>query len=232
MTLLFASVYRDSNAARLGPFLDAVNRLQGRSRLWALDHVSDGLSAETIGQGNPQGASRFGHLNACIADARRGETVVICDDDVEMTDGDFERFLALAGKYAFDVAAPAHSSASTYSHPFLAASKGVEARLVSFCEIGPLVAFSATALPVLYPFPTVTRFGHGVDIEWAATAARVGLRLGVIDKTPVTHLGRPGSAYSDEELGVETRVIQTALARYFPEHRTVTDIQRTIRAYS
>ena len=57
--------------------------------------------------------------------------------------------------------------------------------------------------PTLLPFPAL-RMGWGLDVHWAAVARDHGWRIGVIDATPVAHLGAPAaSAYSRAEAQAE-----------------------------
>ena len=76
-------------------------------------------------------------------------------------------------------------------------------RETRFVEIGPVTAFSRRAAAELLPFPEL-RYGWGLDLHWAAIAARRGWRLGVVDALPVRHeSGVVADAYPREAAEAE-----------------------------
>jgi hypothetical protein len=70
----------------------------------------------------------------------------------------------------------------------------VLARRTRFVEIGPVTAVRADAFPVLLPFPELA-MGWGLDAHWSSAAATAGLRLGVVDITPIRHLRPIADSY-------------------------------------
>jgi hypothetical protein len=60
----------------------------------------------------------------------------------------------------------------------------------------------------VFPFPVDARMGWGLDVLWTRFQQQ-GLRLGVVDATPMLHLGAVGVAY---EGAYEYSALDAALA--------------------
>ena len=103
-------------------------------------------------------------------------------------------FLALADRLRFDIAQPAHTVVgSTYSHTITGRRPFRLGRETMFVEIGPVVAFSPTARRHVVPFPE-EGMGWGTELSWY-DLRREGLRLGIIDATPLRHVSPVGTGY-------------------------------------
>jgi hypothetical protein len=64
-------------------------------------------------------------------------------------------------------------------------------------EIGPLTAFREDAAALLLPFDEDVGMGWGLDLHWPAVAHENGLRMGIVDATPIGHEQEPfGTNYS------------------------------------
>lgn len=80
---------------------------------------------------------------------------------------------------------------------FLIVLDGITARQTLFVEIGPLFSMRADALELLTPFDVTTPMGWGYDFTWALAMETVGLKLGIVDATPVMHrLRKPVANYA------------------------------------
>ncbi len=129
--------------------------------------------------------------------AEAGQYVVLADDDVELSTRWGGRFPALARAACLDFAMPAHAPGSAHTFRVTQQRATTTARLTEFVEIGPLVLLSPRAVARVVPFPAEARMGWGLDVAWSLLL-RDGLRLGVVDATPMRHLGAVGVAYDQE----------------------------------
>jgi hypothetical protein len=72
-------------------------------------------------------------------------------------------------------------------------------------EIGPVTLIGKRAAQSLLPFPPL-RYGWGLDLAWAATAADNHWRLGIADAVPVRHdATKVASAYPADAAIEEAR---------------------------
>jgi hypothetical protein len=192
---LLLSVYRARNARVVGRLASSCVRGGGTVRLWALDRTVPALSGWTVGSG-PGG--RLDLLNALLASAPVDEDayVVVADDDAAFAlPGGYARFLRLVRRAAFDLAQPAHTRHfSNPSHPVTLRAPRSLARLTSFVEIGPVFAVGPAWRRSVLPFPEGLGMGWGLEADWYGLHRR-GARLGIVDASPVRHLGAVGTAY-------------------------------------
>lgn len=189
------SVYRSNNVDILSRL---IGQIEADVHLHSLDGVvPDSLSDFTRSTGPGQ---RMPLLQSLITSnpPKEGGWVVIADDDVAFEAPGLTRFLKWANAAGLDFAQPAHtpSSHSTFLVTRLEPFSSV--RQSQFVEVGPLVALSPRAQAFALPFPEEARMGWGVDVLWASYRSS-GLRLGVVDATPMRHFGPVGNAYDNAE---------------------------------
>jgi len=192
---VYAPGHAASMARAIGELRDSRRPL--RVALAALGEPAEPLRAETLLAGRA-GSGKFENLNALLGQTPACEArwVVVIDDDVELPDGFLDRFLAVAERFGFDLAQPAHRHTSHAAWPHLRRARGTLARRTRMVEIGPLTAFGPLAAAELLPFPPL-KMGWGLDSYWAAVAAQRGWRLGVVDATPIRHESREIAATYD-----------------------------------
>ncbi len=143
---------------------------------------------------------KFTILNRLAHDAGDFDWLILCDDDVELPDGFLDQFMALAEAYNFALAQPARTADSYTDHPIVQVLPGLKARRTRFVEIGPVVAMRRDAAALLVPFPADCGMGWGLDLVWPRVLEPAGLRLGIVDATPVSHrLRPPATAYDGEK---------------------------------
>lgn len=221
LTLLM--VYRRANAElvelmvrQAGPEADV--------RLWALDTVADGLSAQTVGEGPGR---RFENLNRLIASRRLapGTWVVVADDDALFVRGGLGSLTARMSDAHLDVAQPAHSLRSWWNSPFTIARPGIVARQTDYVEQGPVVVFTPTAVAKVFPLPETDDMGWGIEAEWYALSRR-GLRLGIVDESRIIHFQRTASSYDAEGEMARMRERLTAA-----DVESIWSLQRTRRRW-
>lgn len=126
--------------------------------------------------------------------------VLFCDDDIVVPKGFLDAFLGYQLHCDFALAQPARTRTSTADRKFVRAMKGVRARRTRFVEIGPLFSVRADLARLILPFDESSPMGWGYDFVWPVIAETAGLRLGVVDATPVDHsLRGQAAAYSSAE---------------------------------
>lgn len=159
----------------------------------ALDRAHPALGARTWSAGPGQRMELLARLIEGHPPAD-GAWVIIADDDVTFRwDADGHRFRSLAQLAGFDLAQPAHFPGSNHVYRLNAQHQMCVARTTHYVEVGPLLIASPEALEGILPFPDDVDMGWGLDIEWSHIE---GLRLGVVDATPVLHHGTVSSGYS------------------------------------
>jgi hypothetical protein len=147
---------------------------------------------------------KFENLNELIGDARP-DWLLIVDDDVALPPRFLDRMIALAELFELHMAAPAQSLASHAAWRTTRRRPRSILRETSFVEIGPVTLIGEQAARHLLPFPPL-RYGWGLDLAWAATAAEHNWRLGIADALPVRHdQAAVGSAYPADEAIAEAR---------------------------
>ena len=130
------------------------------------------------------------------------DAVVVTDDDITLPAGFIDAYLARQFALGFSLAQPARAFHSFYDHRFTLQRPWCTARQTRFVEIGPVFSLTRDAYPLLLPFDEQSPMGWGYDYVWPAVLGASGLRMGIIDATPVDHSHRPqGSAYSRNEHG-------------------------------
>lgn len=187
------AVYRARNESHVLRIIRSLPR-GSEVHLHALDHAATGLSAWTRGIGP---GARMALLQS-LMDAhppQEGSHVLVFDDDVVFRHSTPARFVGLAVAAAFDLAQPAHGVKSTRSFRFNRVAWFSTARRTHMVEVGPILLISPRAQSLVLPFPGDSGMGFGLDVRWSALRS-AGLELGVVDATPIRHLGAISSAYS------------------------------------
>lgn len=176
---------------------DRISAELGRSQEWAVRQrwvalgrspVPEALRDVTAWTAVPP-VPKFELLNQLLAREELGEYdhVVFTDDDIALPDGFLDRYLRLVQRHGLALAQPARTHDSFIDHHFVEQLDGIDARHTRFVEIGPLFSAQRHALPLLAPFDLSTPMGWGYDFAWPVTFERAGLRMGIVDATPVGH---------------------------------------------
>jgi hypothetical protein len=144
---------------------------------------------------------KFTLINGLLEDLGEFEFVVFADDDVKLPPEFLDPFLALVDQFGFAIAQPARTPDSYVDHLITTQMPGLTGRLTRFVEIGPVFCIRRSAFRLLLPFDTRSPMGWGLDYVWPALIERHGLRMGIIDATPVGHnLRKPLTNYSRPEV--------------------------------
>lgn len=123
--------------------------------------------------------------------------ILVVDDDIQLPSGFLDSYLRLVERHDLALAQPARTHDSFIDHRFVEQLDGIDARWTNFVEIGPLFSMRHDAIPHLVPFDEGSPMGWGYDFVWPRVLGAAGLRLGIVDATPVQHtLRKPVSGYS------------------------------------
>jgi hypothetical protein len=142
---------------------------------------------------------KFAILNRMLAqsDWQKYDYLLFCDDDIVVSKGFLDAFLSYQISCDFALAQPARTRTSYADRKFARVMRGIRARRTRFVEIGPLVSVRCDFAPRILPFDESSPMGWGYDFVWPVLAEAAGLRLGIVDATPVDHsLRGQASAYS------------------------------------
>jgi hypothetical protein len=146
--------------------------------------------------------SKFQLVNRLLAgvDLSGYRQLLVTDDDITLPAGFLDRYLGLVERHRLALAQPARSHDSSMDLGFVEQLDGLDARRTRYVEIGPLFSIRRDAFPHLLPFDETPPMGWGLDFTWPVSLERAGLRLGVVDATPVSHRLRGQAAlYSGRE---------------------------------
>ena len=195
-------VYRAANAVHVERLVAPALAGGWSTAWWALDSVAPALADVTVGEG-------AGEKLPLLAEtlARRGPvagTLVLADDDIAFRRGDLSTFVGLAADGGLGLAQPAHAAGSAVSHGITREVRRSRVRLTTFVESGPLVAVAPAWVDRIVPLPVWRGMGWGIELEWMDLALE-GCRLGIVDATPVEHLGAVGRGYDDTALRARVR---------------------------
>jgi hypothetical protein len=179
----------------------------GRSHVFQVDQrwialgsspIPPALAAVTVAQAAGP-LPKFELLNRLLrgVDLDGLDHLVVADDDIALPEGFLDRYLALVERYGFALAQPARTHDSFVDHGFVERLDGLDARQTRYVETGPLFSLQRAAFPLLLPFDETPPMGWGLDFTWPVALERAGLRLGLIDATPVGHSLRKPVAYYD-----------------------------------
>lgn len=154
---------------------------------------------------------KFSLLNVELArlDWRAFDYVILCDDDVVVGRGFLDAFLGLQRAFDLALAQPARTLNSHADWKFVRRRRGIRGRRTRFVEIGPLVSMRSDFARRVLPLDETSPMGWGYDFVWPLVAEEAGLRIGIIDATPVDHSLRPqASAY-------DARITHDAMLRLY-----------------
>jgi hypothetical protein len=144
--------------------------------------------------------SKFVLMNGLLKDVGRFDYVIIADDDVDLLPRFVDRYVAYVEKFQFALSQPARTQNSYIDHLFTTCMPGLDGRLTRFVEIGPIVCIHRSAFDVLLPFDQRFTMGFGCDFIWPLLMEARGLRMGIIDATPVSHtIRKPGMNYPSQQ---------------------------------
>jgi hypothetical protein len=179
----------------------------GRSRRWSVDQrwvaLGEGpaptaLGAVTITRVRTR-VPKFALLNRVLeeCDLSRYEFVLVCDDDITLPESFVDRYLELVVRHDLALAQPARTHGSYIDHYLVEQLDGLDARRTRFVEIGPLFSIRRDAFRAMLPFDEASPMGWGYDFVWPLVMEQAGLRMGIVDATPVDHrIRKPGANYS------------------------------------
>lgn len=174
-------------------------------------------------------APKFVILNQLLAvrDLQTYDYLLISDDDIALCPGFMDAYLAWIRRCDFSIAQPARAPHSYKDHRIALQRCWVKARQTCFVEIGPLLSLDRAARRHLLPFDESSPMGWGYDFVWPLLAQQQGLRMGIVDATPIDHSYRPQSAtYSrDANREVAERFLQAH------PHLRRCEAYRTVRRY-
>lgn len=143
---------------------------------------------------------KFQLINELTADAARFDWILLLDDDVELPPCFLDRFIAIAEACDFALCQPARTADSYIDHPIVMENPGVRARRTRFVEIGPVTAIRRDAAALILPMPADSGMGWGLDYVWPHIMEKAGLKMGIVDATPIAHRMRrqvSGYGYDD-----------------------------------
>jgi len=232
-TVLVAGVYlcdRKNNAVEIA-------REIGHSREWQVEQkwialgkaaIPDPLAPVTAWRA--RSAAKFVLLNRLLGQLAldRYAFVLVCDDDIVLPDRFVDRYLGLVTRHDLALAQPARTHDSNIEHPFVEQLDGLVARRTRFVEIGPLFSMRRDVVRLLAPFSETSPMGWGYDFVWPLVIEKAGLRMGIVDATPVTHNLRKTVAYYDNR---DAALAMKALLASRP-HLTRDDAFTIVEAYS
>lgn len=191
-----------TGAARFPQIVEAIAHTRHRVR-FALGTMAAqpaaGLEDVTVVSGLTAG--KFPNVDAALAadSGPPARWTIVIDSDVRLPERFLDRFVALAEAFDLAIAGPALTLRSYFSHPLTRRRPGSLVRETRFVEIGPVTAFRDDAAALLLPFTGESGMGWGLDWHWPAVAAEHGLKMGVVDATPIGHEDAPfGTNYSTE----------------------------------
>ena len=174
-------------------------------------------------------ATKFALVNRLLAEATLADYdhVIVTDDDISLPPGFVDDYLSVVARRDFSLAQPARSHDSHIDHAFVEVRDRLEARWTRFVEIGPLFSFDRRAAPLLTPFDEAAYMGWGLDFVWPALLEKAGLRLGIVDATPVAHRIRKSVTHYD--LDRATAAMERFLASH--PHLSRTEVFTVVQEY-
>lgn len=177
------------------------------SRDWSVDHVWVGLGSSPIPAALApvtvrkveERIPKFVLLNQMLAaiPTAKYDFILVCDDDIGLPAGFLDDYLRIVQRYDLALCQPARTHDSYIDHSFVERLDGLTARWTQFVEIGPVFSIRRDAAAVVLPFDERSPMGWGYDFVWGMDLQEAGLKIGVVDATPVSHsLRKPVAEYS------------------------------------
>lgn len=189
-------VYRSKNATYVREIVQNLPT-GSTAHLHALDHQATSLTPWTRSHGP---GPRIPLLQSLIDrhQPSEGRHLMIFDDDVTFLGDGARQFPGYCDRAGLDIAQPAHQPKSVHSFRVTRVAPLSTVRLTRFVESGPVVLLSPGAQGEVLPFPNDARMGWGLDVYWSGLIEK-GLRLGVVDATPVIHHGAVAADYDNAD---------------------------------
>lgn len=153
---------------------------------------------------------RFTLVNELLAGVSldRYAYVLVCDDDFRLPEAFLDRYLALVGRHDLALAQPARTHGGHVEHAITEQMEGLDARLTRFVETGPLFSMRRDAARLLLPFDEAAPGGRGCELVWPVALESAGLRMGIVDATPLSCDLRP---VAQRDLAAEQRLVKAFL---------------------
>jgi hypothetical protein len=172
---------------------------------------------------------KYAAVNALLdhSDLRAAEYLLVCDDDISLPPDFINRFLTVQSRLGFALAQPARSESSTYDHVIVRQCPGAIARQTLFVESGPCFSAHRSIFDLLLPFDLASPMGWGYEYVWAYKLATSGLRMGIVDATPIEHSIRPAASNYDSRQAYEA---QTRLLAAHP-HLSIEECHRVFKVF-
>jgi hypothetical protein len=173
---------------------------------------------------------KFALLNKILTNQplERYDFIIISDDDVSLPPNFLDSYLAIVMKHDFALAQPARTHNSFIDHPFVEQLDGLEARRTRFIEIGPIVSMRRDLFPTFLPFDENSAMGWGYDFVWPCLVEKIGLKMGIVDATPVEHsIRKPVKNYNYD-------IVNTTMGNYLSRvpHLSKEEAFRILESYS
>jgi hypothetical protein len=147
-----------------------------------------------------QRTPKFLLVNELVADAAKFDWILLVDDDVELPPYFVDDFIGFADRFDFALCQPARTTDSYIDHMIVMQSSGLLARRTRFVEIGPVTAIRRDAAPLILPVAEDSGMGWGLDFVWPMLMEKAGLRMGIVDATPIAHrMRRQVTGYNYDE---------------------------------
>ncbi len=190
-----------------------IARELGRSRRWEVQQSWIALGRSELPEPlrpltawrQERPVAKFMLVNRLLArlGLERHAFVLVCDDDILLPAGFVDSYLELVSRHDLALAQPARTHDSYTDNWIVERLDGLAARRTRFVEIGPLFSMRRDAARLLVPFDETSPMGWGYDFVWPLTMEQAGLRMGIVDATPVAHnLRKPVAFYDDRDAAI------------------------------
>lgn len=190
-------IYRCENVEHVRRLIEPALARGWRTAWWGLDGTHHVLAEVTVGEGP---GLKLPLLNETLRRLdHRSDWTVVSDDDLRFVKGDVVRLVTLCERAGLDLAQPARAFGTQRSHEITAAVRRSRVRTTTFVESGPLFVVGPHFRERILPLPDRRGMGWGLEIDWHDLLAE-GCRLGIVDATPIEHLGKWAQDYETTEL--------------------------------
>ncbi len=186
-------------------------------RLWALDRPRPNLQALTHGHGlRPKWP--------IIADLMAGvpadfDYVLIFDDDIILPPDFWPTFLDLMIVSGADLAQPALTRDSFWSHAITLQDLTCWGRLTNFVECGPCVCMSRRFYELTLPYlDPISPMGWAYEAQWTFLVQRHGMTQAIIDRCPVKQCRPLGLTYARPTAPAQARLYLEKYGLKMPVH--------------
>ncbi len=153
---------------------------------------------------------KFANIDAAIEGASEPlhsfDWLVLTDDDISFSPDLLDDLIAIASAADLALVQPSHAFVSHATYRITQRRYGTLARRTNFVEIGPLTLVRADLFDAVVPSPP-SRWCYGIDLLWSAAARCAGLRIGIIDASPVRHLRPVAGGYDMDAARAEGQAL-------------------------